>query len=160
MLNNGEEITILHNMSTRRSQRKWLLCHFLFPCSPLSLPLSVITSLCVTAFSQKCCFVPEQKSYPSSGNLLCKLFWLAFCCIMCVCVHVCVNGTWQTHCLETVHDIVSCHLLHRPLNLPPSRCSGNIMRAETHNTVTQIHVHRQISSFFSISEKKRCLFHI
>lgn len=72
-----------------------------------------------------------------------------------VCVWVCEQGTWQTHCLETVGNRATFHLPHNPLSVTPSRRSGNVMREDIRRAVTQIHVDRQLMlSFITISEKK------
>lgn len=108
--------------------------------------------------------------YVTVFGLLCDLTWLEQVCVgmvkalwwhsdepsvTCVCVWVCEQGTWQTHCLETVGNRATCHLLHSPLSLTPSRRSGNVMREDIRCAVTQIHVHRQLMlPFITISEEK------
>lgn len=69
-----------------------------------------------------------------------KAFVSMTCCSVCWCR----CGTWQTHCLETVGDKATRGLFHRPLNLPPSRRSGN-KRAERRHEVG--HMQRQFNNF-------------
>lgn len=121
------EITILHNKSSSVSNdRQWFLWHFLFLCT---FTMWLMTSLCVKETGQ---MLNQHR------NGIKTLVSMA-CCSVCRCR----CGTWQTHCLETVGDKATRGLFHRPLNLPPSRRSGN-KRAERRHEGG--HMHRQFNN--------------
>lgn len=107
---------------------------------------------CATVFGLMCDLTPEQVCV----GMVKALWWQSDePSVTCVCLSV-WNGTWQTHCLETVGNRAICHLLHNPLSLTPLGRSGNVMREDIRHAVTQIHVHGQLMlSIITISGGKK-----
>lgn len=132
MLKRAVEITSLHNKASPQDVMSCNGFSDTFYSSVLSqfLTLWLTTSLC--AHLDKCWISIEMVSA--------KTFVSITYCSMCLCR----CGTWQTYCLETVGDKDTLCLFHRPLNLPPSRGSGN-MRAERGHEVK--HMHGQFNNF-------------